>query len=158
MDFMNFMNQFGGSNFNSNCECNSNHGCLNNNNKFNDFLPLLLLGMGQCGSNQFGGNLTCYPNNNFQQFSTPTPYSSCCPNIKYRKRKVKQAYVEMPVSTYQVVQPFFSSVQHPTTMNIMPNGLNRNNDLLTLILFMMINRSRSISNHQNVGCGGPSEI
>lgn len=156
MDFMNFMNQFNGSNFGNACECDSP---CSSNNKFRDLLPLLLLGMGQCTNNQSGGNLTCYPNNNYQQFTMANPYSCCGSNIKYRKKKVRQAYVEMPVSTYQVVQPTFSNMQQPMTMNIIPNGF-RNNDLLTtmLILFMLISRNKVNSNNQNVGCSISSEI
>lgn len=160
MDFMNFMNQLNDSGC-GNCGCDLNQGCGNSNNNFGNFgcgsglLPLLLLvGLGQgFGNNNLsgGGNMTCYPNNQCQQFITPTSVPYCGSNLKYKTRRVRQAYMEVPVSTYQVAQPFCGINQQPTTMNIMPVGGYRNGngtDLWTILLLLsLLNR-----NNRNMCC------
>lgn len=173
MDFMNFMNQFSGMGFgnnNSGCGCDLGQGFSNDNCtklKSDNLLPLLLLmGLGQQGNNFSGGTLTCYPNNQCQQpqpFVMPTSDSFCGPNVKYRRRKVRQAYMEVPVSTYQVAQPFPSIMPQaqPTTMNIIPNNISsgRNIDFITLLLLMLCNNSNCRqSNQSHVGCNVSSEI
>ena len=177
MDFMNFMNQINGSScghsgggcchdnngFNHGCNCGFNN--CNNNGCGSGILPLLLLsglsGFGQGNNNFSGGRMTCYPNNQGQQYFMPQSsfYDS---GIKYKTRKIKQAYVEMPVSTYYVSQPMYSMNQQPTTMNIIPtcennNNCNRGNDLcLLLFLLALCNRNNGVpfnnscnSNHWN---------
>lgn len=155
MDFMNFMNQLNGSGC-GNCGCDLNNGCMNNNNigcGNSNILPLLLLaglgnGFGQ--NNLSGGSMTCYPNNQCQQFITPTSVPYCGSNLRYKTRKVRQAYMEVPVSTYQVAQPFWGT-NYPTTMNIMPVGGNRNgngSDLWTILLLLSL-LSR---NNRNMCC------
>ncbi len=160
MDFMNFMNQINGT-CGTNCGCNFN----NPNNGFNgnnrgcghSIWPLLLLaGLGTGNQNNFsGGNLTCYPNNNCGQFVTQTSSHFSDSNLKYRTRKVKQAYMEVPVSTYQVAQPFLG-MQYPTTMNIIPAGGmgNRNGiDLWTILILLALLGGRP--NDCNMCCSQP---
>lgn len=168
MDFMNFMNQINGCGGNFGCDFNNpNMGCDGGNSRGfgSNVWPLLLLaGLGNgYGQNSFsGGNMTCYPNNNYGQFVTQTSMPYCDSNLKYRTKKVKQAYMEVPVSTYQVAQPFVGA-QHPTTMNIVPTnfGGNRNGiDIWTIIILLALLGSRSSSNSsccgQSRSCGNIS--
>lgn len=161
MDFMNFVNQINGLGCGNNCGCDLNQGCNNTGGFRSELLPLILLsGLGQGRQNFSGGNLTCYPNNQCQQFITPTSSNCCGSNIRYRTRRVRQAYMEVPVSTYQVAQPFYGMSQ-PTTMNIMPVSGNRNGiDLWTiLILLFLFNRNnRSSHSHHHGSNNVSSEI
>ncbi len=149
MDFMNFMNQIN----NGGCCNHNNHGCNNNigcdsgfsNNNFcgSSIIPFLFLsGLGQnfCGGNNNNSNVVCYPNA-LQQYVTQTSSPYCESPVRYRTRKVKQAYMEVPVSTYQVVQPY--NQPGPISLNMAGNN-NRYQgfDLATLLLFMLLgNRS-----------------
>lgn len=161
MDFMNFMNQINGCGANCGCDFNNpNMGCDGGNGRGygSNIWPLLLLaglGNGYGQSNFSGGNMTCYPNNNCGHFITQTSMPCYDSNLKYRTRKVKQAYMEVPVSTYQVAQPFLGP-QNPTTMSIIPNnfGGNRNGiDIWTIIILLMLLGSKS--NNNNVCCSHP---
>ncbi len=145
MDFMNLMNQI------------NNQGCFNNdmmqglyNNHHhhgNGILPFLFLA-GLAGNNNNtnnGGTLTCYPVNQgygpYQPYVLPNSDS----NLRYRTRKVRQAYVEVPVSTYQVVNPMYNNQflgnQYPTTLNINPYNNPRSGiDYSTLLLLFLLSR------------------
>ncbi|BAK80800.1 hypothetical protein [Candidatus Arthromitus sp. SFB-rat-Yit] len=136
MDFMNFMNQA------SNCEighrnhANDNCGCYSsnnfNNNGFNYLLPLFFLsGLGQTGYNS--NNMVCYPNQP-QQYVTPT-YSNN--NLKYRTKKVRQAYMEVPVSTYQVAQPYCQQQLSVNPGMFCLNGNRSQCDLFSMLLFLI---------------------
>ena len=168
MDFMNFMSQI-----NNNCGAGcGNCGCDNNNSNNgigtygSGLLPLLLLsGLGQNSNQRSGGNMVCYPNSQPQpqQFVTPTSIPCCDSGLKYRTKRVRQAYMEVPVATYQVAQPYYyPQAPAPTTMNVVPVGGGNNSgngsfDLWTLFLLLFLaNRCNSGSNGQRPqprGCG-----
>lgn len=168
MDFMNLMNQFN----NGSCSNNNHHnGCgggdIGNRNCFgnNSILPFLLFSGLGCNnyqrSNFNGGRMTCYPNNNNygypQPYIYPTSYPYCDNGIKYRTRKVRQAYMEVPVSTYQIAQPLYNMnnmAQGPTTMNIIPTDGNGgyNNDLWSLLILLSLLCNNNNGRNRN-GCG-----
>lgn len=155
MDFMNLMNQLNGSSCgHSGCGhsgCGHSGGDFNSNcgNNFgfgSGVLPFLLLaGLGGYGNynNNNGGHMTCYPNNQVQQSFIPPQSTFFDSGLKYKTKKVKQAYIEVPVSTYQVAQPMYGiggPCQPPTTMNIIPTSENNNRgmDLCTLLLLLYL--------------------
>lgn len=146
MDFMNFMNQF------NSCDLGST---FSNDNlgkgKGDNLLPLLLL-MLQGNNNFQGGMLTCYPNNQFSQPFT-IPNSDFGSNVKYRRKRVRQAYMEVPVSIYQTAQPYVQ----PTTFNVMPNNTQqpKGGDLIsTILLLSLLNNRHCRPDH----CTGSAEI
>lgn len=142
MDFMNFMNQLGSSGLgcgNTVGDCNF----LNNNACGSNILPFLLLSGLNHNSRNSIGNMTCYPNCQSQPQQYVTQTSAPCYElpVKYRTRKVRQAYMEVPVSTYQVVQPYsYVSHQHPINFNMIPaqNNGNYSTDLYTLLLILCL--------------------
>lgn len=158
MDFMNLMNQIN----NQGCgndmmqgSCHNNFNCGNGNN--NNILPFLLLAglAGNNGNNNNGGTLTCYPVN--QGYGQPYVLPNSDSNLRYRTRKVRQAYVEVPVSTYQVVNPIcnnqFLNNQCPTTMNITPCNNQRSGiDLSTLLLLCLLSKYNNNCDNNNHHC------
>lgn len=172
MDFMNFMNQVG-----NNCEVghrnhiHDNCGCCspnigNHHNGFSGLLPLLFLsGLGQTSSCNLG-NMVCYPNQcQTQQYVTPTSVPCFNNGLKYKTKKVRQAYMEVPVSIYQVAQPYYPYPQQlPITANMGSiNGNRCSFDLSTILLFLLLcsrnnNRCMNVCNppHHNRPCGSCS--
>ena len=145
MDFVNLMNQINNQGCVNDMMQNFCHNNNSNNGIGNGILPLLLLaGLGNNNCQNNGGTLTCYPSNNCsnQCFQGVQPYviPNSDSNLRYRTRRVRQAYVEVPVSTYQVVNPIctnssFLNSQCPTTMNIMPYSNQKGGmDLGTIII------------------------
>ena len=159
MDFVNLMNQIN----NQGCVNDMMQNFCNNNNNSgigNGILPLLLLtGLGNNHQNN-GGTLTCYPANQYgnscYQGVQPYVIPNSDLNLRYRTRRVRQAYVEVPVSTYQVINPIctngsFLNSQCPTTMNIMPfNNQKGNMDLGTILLLMCL-LNKCNNNYENNG-------
>lgn len=145
MDFMNFMSQINNCGMGcGSCGFDNNiYQSYNRNNCGIGLLPLLLLsGLGQ--TNNQCSNMVCYPNQ-AQQVITPTSTPYYDNGLKYKTRKVKQAYMEVPVATYQVAQPYYNQ-SYPTNMNIVPVGGNRNGsfDICTLLLLLfLIGRSNN---------------
>lgn len=141
MDFMNFMNQLGTSGMGC-CNTSGESSTLNNNICGSGILPFLLLsGLNQNSRN--GGNMVCYPNcqSQPQQYisQTSAPYYDL--PVKYRTRKVRQAYMEVPVSTYQVVQPYYYAPQaQPINLNMesVQNNGNAGMDIYTLLLILCL--------------------
>ncbi len=155
MDFMNFMNQI------NSCGCNTGCGGNNGGNSGNGGTPfgfgggsgilpwLLLAGLGNNynnGNNFSGGTLALYPNNYGSGYGSGYGYPYIFPTspyaydgLKYKTRKVRQAYMEVPVSTYQVAQPMCQpcympyglgnngGCPQPTLMNIVPTANGNNN-------------------------------
>lgn len=165
MDFMNLMNQMGASSGSSCGTSCGTGGCgiggLGGGCGNNPLLSLLLLsGLGGncfgCGNqNNLSGNMTCYPEQQCSQpFVTPISTSGCgCGEVKFRKRKVKEAYMEVPVSAYQVAQPMYPQAQ-PTNFNINPCGAGNNNncglDLTMIILLLLLCGNNSVcKSHHN---------